>query len=116
MSEALKQELYTPDVAAVASHAAEAPAQADGAMRQPLLLLRLVRRRLVTAIPVLAIVIVGGFFIDLWAHSHGRVDESFFTPWHGMLYAAAGQPALSDALLTPTPLEEPYEPHCANQD
>ena len=39
---------------------------------------------------VLSVVLVGGFYIDLWAHSHGRVDETFFTPWHGILYAGAG--------------------------
>jgi Tol biopolymer transport system component len=39
---------------------------------------------------VLSVLLVGGFFVDLWAHSHGRVDDSFFTPWHGLLYAAAG--------------------------
>jgi Tol biopolymer transport system component len=38
---------------------------------------------------VLAVVLVTGFFIDLWAHSHGRVDETFFTPWHGISYAGA---------------------------
>ena len=30
-----------------------------------------------------------GFFSDLWAHSHGRV-ETFFTVWHLALYSAAG--------------------------
>ena len=39
---------------------------------------------------ILSVLLVGGFFIDLWAHSHGRVDETFFTPWHGLLYASAG--------------------------
>ncbi|HVR33500.1 MAG TPA: hypothetical protein VMS74_12450 [Acidimicrobiia bacterium] len=39
---------------------------------------------------ILATALGLGFFIDLWAHSHGRVDDSFFTPWHAMLYAAAG--------------------------
>jgi Tol biopolymer transport system component len=39
---------------------------------------------------ILSVLLVGGFFIDLWAHSHGRVDDTFFTPWHGLLYAAAG--------------------------
>lgn len=39
---------------------------------------------------VLSVLLVGGFFVDLWAHSHGRVDESFFTPWHAILYASAG--------------------------
>lgn len=46
--------------------------------------------RLDVVMSVLSVLLVGGFFIDLWAHSHGRVDESFFTPWHAMLYAAAG--------------------------
>ncbi|HEX5695956.1 MAG TPA: hypothetical protein VFZ15_06190, partial [Acidimicrobiia bacterium] len=46
--------------------------------------------RLDVVMSILSVLLVGGFFIDLWAHSHGRVDESFFTPWHGMLYAAAG--------------------------
>jgi hypothetical protein len=26
--------------------------------------------------------LVGGLFPDGWAHAHGRVDQSFFTPWH----------------------------------
>ncbi|MGH2720793.1 MAG: hypothetical protein ACRDJO_04210 [Actinomycetota bacterium] len=30
--------------------------------------------------------LVAGLYVDLWAHSHGRVDQSFFTPWHAMLY------------------------------
>ncbi|HEY6627890.1 MAG TPA: hypothetical protein VI193_02775, partial [Acidimicrobiia bacterium] len=46
--------------------------------------------RLDVAMGVLSVLLVGGFFIDLWAHSHGRVDDTFFTPWHGLLYAAAG--------------------------
>ncbi len=46
--------------------------------------------RLDVAMSVFSVLLVVGFFIDLWAHSHGRVDESFFTPWHAMLYAAAG--------------------------
>jgi hypothetical protein len=40
----------------------------------------------------------GGGFLDGWAHHHGRVDASFFTPWHAMLYTgslavAGGLPA-----------------------
>lgn len=30
---------------------------------------------------------VGGLFIDGWAHTHNKVDQSFFTPWHAVLYA-----------------------------
>lgn len=29
---------------------------------------------------------VGGLFLDGWAHNHGRVDNTFFTPWHGFFY------------------------------
>ncbi len=28
-----------------------------------------------------------GMFIDGWAHNHGRVDNTFFTPWHAILYS-----------------------------
>ena len=28
----------------------------------------------------------GGLFIDGWAHNHGLVDKTFFTPWHAILY------------------------------
>jgi hypothetical protein len=30
--------------------------------------------------------LVGGLYLDGWAHNHGRVDEVFFTPWHAVLY------------------------------
>jgi hypothetical protein len=29
----------------------------------------------------------GGLFIDGWAHNHGLVDKTFFTPWHALLYS-----------------------------
>jgi TolB protein len=38
---------------------------------------------------VLSVWLIGGFYIDLWAHAHGRVDDTFFTPWHAILYAGA---------------------------
>jgi len=31
--------------------------------------------------------VVFGLYLDGWAHAHGEVDDSFFTPWHGLLYA-----------------------------
>jgi hypothetical protein len=34
-----------------------------------------------------AAIFLGGIFLDGWAHTHGRVDETFFTPWHVALYA-----------------------------
>jgi hypothetical protein len=35
---------------------------------------------------ILSTVFVGGLFLDGWAHNHGRVDQSFFTPWHAFFY------------------------------
>ena len=37
---------------------------------------------------LLSAAFVGGLFLDGWAHSHGRVDNTFFTPWHAVLYGA----------------------------
>src|SRR5262245_11121971 len=31
--------------------------------------------------------IIGGLYLDGWAHSHGKVDDVFFTPWHAILYS-----------------------------
>ena len=39
------------------------------------------------AMAILSAVFVGGLFLDGWAHTHGRVDQSFFTPWHAVFYA-----------------------------
>src|SRR3972149_4428666 len=47
---------------------------------------------------VLSAVFVGGLFLDGWAHAHGRVDQSFFTPWHAVFYA--GYAAVASALVT----------------
>ena len=33
-------------------------------------------------------VITFGLFIDGWAHNHDKVDDTFFTPWHAVLYGA----------------------------
>ncbi|QPC82416.1 hypothetical protein G4Y79_22465 [Phototrophicus methaneseepsis] len=35
---------------------------------------------------ILGTVMLFGVFLDGWAHNHGRVDDSFFTPWHAVLY------------------------------
>jgi hypothetical protein len=39
------------------------------------------------AITGLAGIFLGGLFLDGWAHTHGRVDDTFFTPWHAVLYS-----------------------------
>lgn len=28
-----------------------------------------------------------GLYVDGWAHNHGEVDNTFFTPWHALLYS-----------------------------
>ena len=40
------------------------------------------------AAAVLGAAFTGGLFLDGWAHTHGRVDDTFFTPWHAVLYSA----------------------------
>ena len=39
------------------------------------------------AMAVLSTVLVGGFYLDLWAHAHGRTDNTFFAHWHAVLYS-----------------------------
>lgn len=34
-----------------------------------------------------SVLIMIGVFQDGWAHNHGLVDQSFFTPWHAILYS-----------------------------
>ncbi len=36
---------------------------------------------------VLSLWLIGGLAIDGWAHTHGQVDTSFFTPWHAVFYS-----------------------------
>ncbi len=48
-----------------------------------------------------ACLITFGLFIDGWAHNHGQVDDSFFTPWHALLYGAV---AFSGLILIVTHL------------
>lgn len=31
--------------------------------------------------------LVAGFYLDVWAHHHVEALETFFTPWHGVLYS-----------------------------
>lgn len=44
---------------------------------------------------LLAAWLVGGLFLDGWAHAHGRVDQSFFTPWHAVFYSGFAVVALA---------------------
>ncbi len=46
--------------------------------------------RLDWVMALISCAIVFGLYIDGWAHNHGRVDDSFFTPWHALLYGAVG--------------------------
>lgn len=45
-------------------------------------------RRFDWLMTTLALWFIGGLFLDGWAHTHGQVDESFFTPWHAVLYSS----------------------------
>ena len=36
----------------------------------------------------LSVLLVSGLFIDGWAHNRGIVDETFFTPYHFVMYAS----------------------------
>ena len=44
-------------------------------------------RRFDGLVAVLSAVFIGGLYLDGWAHVHGHVDQSFFTPWHAVLYS-----------------------------
>lgn len=37
---------------------------------------------------VLIFLWMSGLYLDGWAHGHGKVDHTFFTPWHAILYSA----------------------------
>lgn len=51
--------------------------------------------RLDWAMALISCAIVFGLYIDGWAHNHGKVDDSFFTPWHALLYGAVGLSGLA---------------------
>lgn len=42
----------------------------------------------------LSAIFVGGLYLDGWAHNHGKVDQSFFTPWHAFFYGGFAITAL----------------------
>jgi hypothetical protein len=44
-------------------------------------------RRFDALVAILSTVFGGGLYLDGWAHVHGHVDQSFFTPWHAVLYS-----------------------------
>src|SRR5437868_7378550 len=48
-------------------------------------------------VTVLFAILIGGVYVDGWAHNHGKVDNTFFTPWHAVLYSGYG--ALAGVLL-----------------
>ncbi|MEV0128401.1 hypothetical protein AB0H83_08030 [Dactylosporangium sp. NPDC050688] len=49
------------------------------------------------AVALAALWLAGGLYLDGWAHSHVPELETFFTPWHGVLYS--GYAALAVALV-----------------
>jgi hypothetical protein len=46
---------------------------------------------------VLSAWLLGGAFVDGWAHTHEKVDTTFFTPWHAAFYT--GFLAVAGALV-----------------
>lgn len=36
---------------------------------------------------ILSFFFLGGLYLDGWAHNHGKVDNTFFTPWHAIFYS-----------------------------
>ena len=42
----------------------------------------------------LSTIFLSGLYLDGWAHNHGKVDQSFFTPWHAFFYAGFALTAL----------------------
>lgn len=59
----------------------------------------LARVRFDWMVALLSTWLVAGAYIDQWAHRHQPELESFFTPWHGMLYS--GFLAVSVSLAVP---------------
>src|SRR5258705_9384390 len=51
------------------------------------------RRDLIVSLATLWL--AGGLFLDGWAHSHVPELETFFTPWHGVLYSGYAVLALT---------------------
>jgi hypothetical protein len=43
---------------------------------------------------LLALWFIVGLFVDGWAHNHGFTDNTFFTPWHAILYSGIGAAGL----------------------
>lgn len=44
-------------------------------------------RRFDGLVAILSAFFGAGLYLDGWAHVHGHVDRSFFTPWHAALYS-----------------------------
>ncbi len=66
----------------VTTHQPDPTAVANGSATSALNL-----RRFDWRVTALAAWFMMGIFLDGWAHTHGRADESFFTPWHAVLYS-----------------------------
>lgn len=66
----------------------EAPADATIDRRQAIVASQ-TTLRMDWILTALSVWLVGGFYVDIWAHAHGQVDDTFFTPWHGLLYSGA---------------------------
>jgi hypothetical protein len=73
-------------VSALPGLAAGAPARRDAWPRGS--------RRVDGAMLALSCWVIGGAMLDAWAHANQPALETFFTPWHAVLYAGFGAMAL----------------------
>lgn len=51
-------------------------------------------RRFEWAVILLSLFAGAGAYLDGWAHNNGKTDQSFFTPWHAVLYSGMALVAL----------------------
>ncbi len=63
-------------------------------------------------VTLLCTLLIGGVFLDGWAHNHGKVDSTFFTPWHAALYSgyALGAAFLFFSLVRSHAKGYPWQP------
>lgn len=82
VNDTMGRSLRTGAQATVSGSIAAAGESQDGALQAQ----RISGLRFDWLMLLLNAVFVGGLYLDGWAHNHGRVDQSFFTPWHAFFY------------------------------
>jgi len=62
---------------------------------------------------VLAVILMAGVVQDGWAHGHGLVDQTFFTPWHAILYGTMALNGIVLGVIAVRNLTRGYPARCA---